>query len=222
MRCPAALDGKEAEQDDNRHRHDVGLEHLGRDVDALECAQYRDCRCDDAIAINQGRSEQAHDDECAAAIEPGRAGQRHQRQDPAFTMVVRAHHEEAVLDGDRDDERPQDQREDADGGLWGKLSTDGPDDRLQGIERARPEVAIDDAERGECCCGCRSPGEAGFNRALFSGSDDRHRICPSPAAGRRRAGKPTRANAAPRRADKTEIARKSTWSPHTWCRCEPP
>jgi hypothetical protein len=131
-RCPAALYGKKTEQDSNCRRHDVALEHVGRDVDALECAQYRDCRCDDAIAIKQGRSEQAHDDECAAAIEPGRAGERHQRQDPAFTMVVRAHHEEAVLDGDCDDERPQDQREDADGGLWGKLSTDGLDDLFAG------------------------------------------------------------------------------------------
>jgi hypothetical protein len=103
-------------------------------------------------------------------------------------MVVRAHHEEAVLDGDRDDERPQDQREDAEGGLWGKLSTDGLDDRLQGVERARPEVAIDDAERGECCCRRRSPSDAGRRGAFFSGSDNLHRICPFPGIGRRRLG----------------------------------
>jgi hypothetical protein len=211
-RCPAALDGKKAEQDSNCRRHDVGLEPLGRDVDALECAQYRDCRCDDAIAINQGRSEQAHDDECAAAIEPGRAGQRHQRQDPAFTMVVRAHHEEAVLDGDRDHERPQDQREDADGGLRGKLSTDGLDHRLQGVERTRPEVAIDDAERGECRYGCRSPSDAGVHGALFSGSDDRHRIRPPQVP----AGVSWEADLRQRSApwgDKTEIAR----SQHAHC-----
>jgi hypothetical protein len=38
-RCPAALNGKEAEEDGNCHWHDVGLEHLGRDVGALERAQ---------------------------------------------------------------------------------------------------------------------------------------------------------------------------------------
>jgi hypothetical protein len=42
-RCPAALDGKEAEQDSNCRRHDgVGLEHRGRGVDALERAQDRE------------------------------------------------------------------------------------------------------------------------------------------------------------------------------------
>jgi hypothetical protein len=38
---PAALNGKEARQDSNCRRHDVGLEHLG-DVDALDRAQDRE------------------------------------------------------------------------------------------------------------------------------------------------------------------------------------
>ena len=38
MRCPAALDGKKAEQDRNCHRRDVGFERSGRNVDALERA----------------------------------------------------------------------------------------------------------------------------------------------------------------------------------------
>ena len=178
-RCPAALYGKKAEQDRNCHRRDVGLERSGRNVDALERAQYRNCRRDDAVTVNQGRSEQAHDDEGASTVERGCAGERHQRQDPTLAIVVRAHHEKAVLEGDRDDERPQDQREDADGGLGGKLSTDGLDDRLQGVERTRPEVAIDDAERGECRCRRSPPSDAGCCGALFDGSDDRHRIRPS-------------------------------------------
>jgi hypothetical protein len=160
---------------------DVGLERIGRNIDALERAQDRDCRCDDAVTINQSRSEHAHDDERAAAVERGRAGERHQRQDPAFAMIISAHHEEAVLDGDRDDERPQDQREDADGGLGGKPSTDGLGDRLQGVERARAEVAIDDAERGECRGGRRSLNGAGRDDPLLSACGDRHRI-PAPSA----------------------------------------
>ena len=40
-------------------------------------------------------------------------GQRHQGQDAAFALVVGAHHEEHVFDGDDDDQRPEDQREDA-------------------------------------------------------------------------------------------------------------
>ena len=178
---PRPLYGKQADQDGNCHRHDVGLEDLSCYVDALERAQDRDCRCDDAVTINQGGSEQAHHDERAAAVERGRAGERHQRQDPALAMVVSAHHEEAVLDGDRDDERPQDQREDADSGLRGKPSTDGLGDRLQGVEWARPEVAIDDAERGECCRGRRSPSDGGRHGPLLTAGGDRHLI-PAPSA----------------------------------------
>jgi hypothetical protein len=175
-RRPAALNGKKAEQDRNCHRRDVGLERIGRNIDALERAQYRNCRCDDAVPVYQRRSEQAHDDKGAGTVEPARAGERHQCQDPAFTVVVRAHHEEAVLDGDRDDERPQDQREDTDSGLRGKPSADGLGDRLQGVERARPEVAIDDAERGEGCRRRRAPSGAGGHGTRFRAGGDRHRI----------------------------------------------
>ena len=42
-----------------------------------------------------------------------------------------------------------------------KPSADGLGDRLRGVERARPEVAINDAERGECCRGRRSLSGAG-------------------------------------------------------------
>src|SRR4030081_2928474 len=73
-RRPAALNAKKAEQDRNCHRRDVGLERIGRNIDALERAQYRNCRCDDAVPVDQRRSEQAHDDKGAATVEPARAG----------------------------------------------------------------------------------------------------------------------------------------------------
>jgi len=38
--------------------------------DALERAQYRNSWCDDAGPVNQGRSEQAHNDEGAATVAP--------------------------------------------------------------------------------------------------------------------------------------------------------
>jgi len=81
------------------------------------------------------------DDEHAATVEPGRAGERHERQNCTFAMVVHPRRVGAVLDGDRDYKCPQDQREDTNGGLEGKASTEGLDDRLQGVERTRREVA---------------------------------------------------------------------------------
>jgi hypothetical protein len=43
------------------------------------------------------------------------------------------------------------------------------------VERARSEVAIDDAERGERCSGIVY-GDAGWRSAFLSGSDNRHRM----------------------------------------------
>jgi hypothetical protein len=94
----------------------------------------------------------------------------------------------------------------SDGGLRGKPSTDGLGDRLQGVERARPEVAIDDPERSECCGGRRSPSDAGRHGTLFGGCHDRHPFHPP---WRRPAFAPEadRANAAHGGPDKMEIAR---------------
>ena len=50
-------------------------------------------------------------------LEPGRksvrADERHQRQDAAFAAVVRAHHEQAILDRNGDDQGPKDERQNA-------------------------------------------------------------------------------------------------------------
>ena len=74
LRGTADLDGEQGEQDRDRHKDDVRLEHIGRDVEPFEGAQYRNCRCDDAVAVEQRRSEQPHDDEDAPAFRPVRAG----------------------------------------------------------------------------------------------------------------------------------------------------
>src|SRR5260370_42651526 len=44
-----ALRGEQRDQDGHRHRHDERLEGIGDDVEALERAQYRYRRSDDAV-----------------------------------------------------------------------------------------------------------------------------------------------------------------------------
>jgi hypothetical protein len=61
---------------------------------------------------------------------PVRAGHRHQRQNPAFAVIVSAHDEQAIFDGNADDQRPEDQRETAERRLPGKMSASRPDDCL--------------------------------------------------------------------------------------------
>ena len=125
------------------------LEDVGCDVKPFEGAQYRDRRRDDAVAVDQRRSEQPHDDEDAPAFGPVRAGHRHQCQDAAFAVIVGAHDEQTIFDGNGDDQRPEDQRETAERRLRGKMSAGRSDNRLQRVERARSEIAIDDAERSK-------------------------------------------------------------------------
>ena len=110
---------------------------------------------DDAVAEEQRRAEQpgAEDEPRAPALRL--LGQRHQRQHAALAAVVGAHDEQHVLDGDDQDQRPQDQRQQAEH----VLRRDGEAVRLaeaflQRVERAGADVAVDDAD-----CGERQAGE---------------------------------------------------------------
>ena len=125
------------------------LEHIGCDVEPFEGAQYRDRRRDDAVTVEQRRPEQPHDDEDPPAFGPVPASHRHQCQDAAFTLIVGAHDEQAIFDGNGYDQRPEDQRETAERYFRGKMTASRPDDRLQRVERAGSEIAIYDPERSE-------------------------------------------------------------------------
>ena len=151
------------------------LEHVGCDVEPFERAEYRDRRCDDAVAVDQCRSEQAHDDKDAPAFGPVRAGHRHQRQDAAFAVIVRAHDEQAIFDGNRDDQRPEDQRETAERRRRGKMSAGRPDNRPQHVKRAGSEIAIDDPKRGERSRRCGLASDARQRRIVFVNDIGQHR-----------------------------------------------
>ena len=111
LAVPRGWTSEQPEQYRQRSRQHVGLERVGDDVDALQRTQHRDCRCDDAVAVDQGRAEQAHDDQ-QPALRPSHAAgdKRHECQDAALAMVVGPHDEHAVFDRYRDNERPDDER----------------------------------------------------------------------------------------------------------------
>ena len=88
-------------------------------------------------------------------------GQRHQREDAALATVVGAHHQQHVLHGDDQHERPEHQREDA----LHLESRDAvfPEMRETGserVERAGADVAIDDAEHAEQHAEANAPARA--------------------------------------------------------------
>ena len=78
--------------------------------------------------------------------------QRDQRHDAALAVVVRAHHQRDVGQGDDDHHRPEDQRHDAVDvcvldGYW--MGIGGVEHRLEGVDRAGADVAEHDAQRGD-------------------------------------------------------------------------
>ena len=173
---PARLRREQGQQNHQRGRHRIGLERVGQDVDAFEGAQHRDRRRDDAVAIDQGRPEHAQGGQRPRA--PPAAGgaardQGHEGQDAAFTIVVGAHDEQAVLERNRDDERPDDERQQPHGDGDRGMTADRADDGLVGVERARSEIAKDDADgrqrgggRRAGCGGRRDPGGGQGHGAL--------------------------------------------------------
>jgi hypothetical protein len=80
-------------------------------------------------------------------------GQRHQRQRPAFAAIVRSHQYDDVLDADDQNQRPDDQRQYAeDDGLVGRnirAAARCQHRFAQGVEGARADVAVNDADRAE-------------------------------------------------------------------------
>ena len=141
-----ALDEKQHGEDDNRQGND-GMLHLRRIyLQPLDRAQYGNRRSDRPVAVKQGRPDQADDDQSGApfvGLCAARADERQQREDAALAVIVGAHDEDRVFDRDDDDQRPEDQRHDAEHGFRRHLPgrTGGFGGDVEGIERARADVA---------------------------------------------------------------------------------
>jgi hypothetical protein len=73
-----------------------------------------------------------------------------QGEDAALATVVRPHHDEQVLDGDDDDQRPEDERQDTQHvGLRRRQVVLAGQRLPEGVQRAGPDVAEHDAERAD-------------------------------------------------------------------------
>ena len=152
-----ALHGEQGDQhadgDGQHHR----VQRRRRHLEALDGAQHGDGGREQAVAVEQGGAQHADHqvDAAAARVDRGLARhQRHQGEHAALAAVVGAHDDDDVLQGDDDDQRPGDQRQDAEHVLMaglqpGKLA----ETLLDGVERAGADVAEDDAERrqGQRC-----------------------------------------------------------------------
>ena len=166
------LQAEHADQDEDRERQHIGRKLRHRRLDALERAQHRDRRRDGAVAVEQRRAQDSDRDD-AGALAVLDAEKRHQRENAALAVVVGAHDHRDVFDRRGDDQRPHDEREHAERDVRRGRAARPIERRLEGVERARADVAIDDAERAQ-----RHRGEAA---GLLSGirwlGRDRQRAC---------------------------------------------
>ena len=132
----------------------IGTTRLGHrrrgDLDALDRRKNRDGRRDHAVAEEQRSAEdpqrRQHNLRPAPAGNSSPADQGDQRHDPALAVVVGAHHQQDVSDGDDDRHRPEDQRDDPENVLRGHLDRvriARIEDRLDGVQRAGADVPED-------------------------------------------------------------------------------
>jgi hypothetical protein len=144
------LAGEQRDEDGDRDRHDVGLQHRRRHAQAFHRAKDRDGRRDDAVTVQERGAEHAEQDEqrsLGASRGRDRRGQRGQGEDAALAVVVGTQHEDEVLERDDDDQGPEDQREDAEhvGGRR-RHGVRAVEAFANGVERAGADVAIHDTE----------------------------------------------------------------------------
>src|SRR5207253_6009925 len=143
-----SLKEEKRNEHDDRDRYDVWSEDRRGHFQPFDGTEHGDGGRDHSVAVQQSGSEKTEADEHrAAATGPD---QRHQGQDSALAAIVGAHHQHEVFDRDDDDERPEDQREDAQDVLrrWdhGVMSAEA---FAQGVERAGADVAVHHAEGAE-------------------------------------------------------------------------
>ena len=150
---PPLLHDEEPGENNQRDRNDVGLERGRRDLEAFDRRQHGNRRRDRAVAIEKRGTCQAQQHQNARAARTGLRmhDQRHQRHDPAFALVVRAHDEDHVLDRHHQHQRPEDERQDAQDVVFAdRHRVMGPAKHLlQCVQRTGADIAIHHAQRAE-------------------------------------------------------------------------
>ncbi len=144
-----------------------GRHHL----ETFGCTEDGDRRGDNSVAVQQGSAHQTehyerHEPslgELVALLED----KREQREDTALAAVVGAHDEDDVLDADRQDQRPENERHDAVYVLWSPRETVLHAERLaKSVERAGTDIAKDNAQRQQRELAQTAPGRFFGRRQL--------------------------------------------------------
>ena len=152
-----ALHHEQDGQHHQRDRHDVAVQRRRRDLEALDRTEHRDRRRDDAVAVEDRGAEDADEQQPPAqlrAILHRLRRQRQHRDQAALAVVVGAQDQHHVLDRDDHRQGPEHEREHAVDVRFGQRHVAVREHFLQRIQRAGPDVSVDDpdgaqGQRGE-------------------------------------------------------------------------
>ena len=151
-RRAARLHREQGEQNQKGKRDDVSSKGGRGDGKSFHRRQHRDRRRDQGVAVEQCGADNAEQDDSQALAAERAIGERHQGERAAFAVIVGAEQDQHVFHGDDEDQRPDDERQNAEDHRLGRgLATARRRQHgfAQGIERARADVAVDDADTAE-------------------------------------------------------------------------
>ena len=142
----ARLQREKPGQQDQGDRNDGAAEIGRRRLQALHRRQHADCGGDHAVAQQQAGAEHQRPQHEAGGAMGAVVKQAIEREHAALALVLRAQHQGCVFDSDDQGQRPDHQRHAAQHVL-GRARQFGLEDLVHGVERRRPDVAIDHTQR---------------------------------------------------------------------------
>ena len=113
LAVPRALHGKQADQDRDRQRHHRLLEGGSDDLETLHRRYDGKRRRNGSVAVEERCAGDAEQQQHVLAALGHRLRQCHQREGAALAVEVRPQKNEDVLERHEQEQRPHDQREDA-------------------------------------------------------------------------------------------------------------
>ena len=144
------LDGEQRGQKPDGDRDDDLRQGRSRDLQTFDGGDDADRRRDHAVAEQQSRSQHQRPQQQPHAALLVFMQQAVEREQAALAVVLRAQDENGVFDRDDDGDGPDHQRNAAQY-LVRRLRGAGTaeEQRIHGVERRRPDIAVDDAQRAD-------------------------------------------------------------------------
>jgi hypothetical protein len=146
---------EESEENDHCERNYKNRCSRRHDLESFSSAKHGDRGGYDSVAVEQGSAKKAQENDQPFSRLVRVAllllqNECNEGKDAAFPAIVSSEDENQILDADNEDERPHNEGQHPihilRGGVEAVL---GLEALPQGVERARPDVAIDDTERNE-------------------------------------------------------------------------